>query len=678
MATKYWVGGTGVWTATNSANWSDSSGGAGGANLPSSADDVVFDGNSGGGTVTVGFNINVKSITGGAFTGTLDFGNTNPTMQTFNFSGTGVRTLTMTNMGVMTLTGNGTTIWNTTTTTNLTLNSGGTLDCTYSGSTGTRTIQAQTLTIGNVKISAGSDTVLTTLSRYTDLDFTGFTGTWGNSTTTLFGNLTLNTGMSVTSGTGLLTFSATKTGIVFKTNNVNFNRPITIDGVGIGLTLTGNLDMSGASARALTLTNGSFNANGFNVTCGSFSSSNSNVRTLTMSSGNWTLTGTGTIWTTGTATNLTMTDLNTSKIFITDTSASSKTIATGGGATSIFGTITVTPGGTGAIIFDANNKTINTFIVKGPKTITFPSTKTYTVTNWNVNGSYGNPVTINASTPGSAFTLSVASGIVKSRYVSLQDCTASGGATFFAVNSTDVSGNTGWIFQQSRIPASNRAALTQYARKTNSSYVYNWDFERAPAFTAATTVNNRWVDGTASGSTTNDIYGWMLAGTGTKEAYFDTSVFHNGNVSMKISTKAVASYGTIYNGATAGSLSAVLKYGIKLKPSTSYTLSFWMKTNYVSGDSAAGAGAAVVERSGDGTALATNTSSYVKVTSDWTKYTKTFTTQATTDNCVIELRVYGHTGTATLIMDAWFDEVVLLPTSATTTRQAVTNRATLP
>lgn len=41
MASRYWVGGTGAWTET--AHWSASSGGAGGASVPGATDDVFFD-----------------------------------------------------------------------------------------------------------------------------------------------------------------------------------------------------------------------------------------------------------------------------------------------------------------------------------------------------------------------------------------------------------------------------------------------------------------------------------------------------------------------------------------------------------------------------------------------------------------------------------------------------------
>jgi hypothetical protein len=47
MATYYWVGGSGTWNVSATTNWSATSGGAGGAGVPTSADDVVFDINSG-------------------------------------------------------------------------------------------------------------------------------------------------------------------------------------------------------------------------------------------------------------------------------------------------------------------------------------------------------------------------------------------------------------------------------------------------------------------------------------------------------------------------------------------------------------------------------------------------------------------------------------------------------
>ena len=53
MANRYWVGSTGTWTLTLTTNWSVSSGGAGGASAPTSADDVYFDSNSNAFTCTI-------------------------------------------------------------------------------------------------------------------------------------------------------------------------------------------------------------------------------------------------------------------------------------------------------------------------------------------------------------------------------------------------------------------------------------------------------------------------------------------------------------------------------------------------------------------------------------------------------------------------------------------------
>jgi hypothetical protein len=50
MANRYWVLGTGTWDATSTTNWSASSGGAGGASVPTAADNVFFDANSNVGT----------------------------------------------------------------------------------------------------------------------------------------------------------------------------------------------------------------------------------------------------------------------------------------------------------------------------------------------------------------------------------------------------------------------------------------------------------------------------------------------------------------------------------------------------------------------------------------------------------------------------------------------------
>lgn len=57
MANRYWVGGTGTWDGSDTSHWSASSGGASGASVPTSADNVFINSSSGfgsGGTITIG------------------------------------------------------------------------------------------------------------------------------------------------------------------------------------------------------------------------------------------------------------------------------------------------------------------------------------------------------------------------------------------------------------------------------------------------------------------------------------------------------------------------------------------------------------------------------------------------------------------------------------------------
>lgn len=53
MATYYWVGGDGTWDTSTTTNWALTSGGTGGAGVPTITDNVIFDDNSAIGTVSV-------------------------------------------------------------------------------------------------------------------------------------------------------------------------------------------------------------------------------------------------------------------------------------------------------------------------------------------------------------------------------------------------------------------------------------------------------------------------------------------------------------------------------------------------------------------------------------------------------------------------------------------------
>ena len=71
MANRFWVGGTDAWNATAGTKWSATNGGAGGATVPTAADDVFFTSLSGVGTVTVSATANCLTLNCTGFTGTL-------------------------------------------------------------------------------------------------------------------------------------------------------------------------------------------------------------------------------------------------------------------------------------------------------------------------------------------------------------------------------------------------------------------------------------------------------------------------------------------------------------------------------------------------------------------------------------------------------------------------------
>lgn len=75
MALRFWIsGGTGNYNSTT--NWSATSGGASGASVPTAADDVTWNANSGAGTVAINVASVAKSVDFTNFTGTVDFQNT--------------------------------------------------------------------------------------------------------------------------------------------------------------------------------------------------------------------------------------------------------------------------------------------------------------------------------------------------------------------------------------------------------------------------------------------------------------------------------------------------------------------------------------------------------------------------------------------------------------------------
>jgi hypothetical protein len=111
----------------------------------------------------------------------------------------------------------------------------------------------------------------------------------------------------------------------------------------------------------------------------------------------------------------------------------------------IFPGVTVSKGGTGSInIYDSNTfDTIQN--TAQPVTFNFLAGTVTTVTNFNINGTSGNLVTLKSAIAGSQFTISKPSGTVTANYLSIKDSAATGGAVWIADFSTDAGNNSGWI-----------------------------------------------------------------------------------------------------------------------------------------------------------------------------------------------------------------------------------------
>jgi hypothetical protein len=81
MADRYWVGGTDVWDSNPGTKWATTSGGAGGASVPTTSDDVYFDAASGTVTATVVGTASCLALNFTGFTGSIDSqSGTSPTL----------------------------------------------------------------------------------------------------------------------------------------------------------------------------------------------------------------------------------------------------------------------------------------------------------------------------------------------------------------------------------------------------------------------------------------------------------------------------------------------------------------------------------------------------------------------------------------------------------------------
>lgn len=360
MATYYWVGGSGTWDNTSTANWSATSGGAAGAGPPNNADTVNFDANSGtAATVTVAatavsLNTTINksdinlSLSGSPTlctaagvltltTGSITLNNNTLTCGRVASTAANTRTLAF-GTGNFTVTGNNVTVWSVASG-NCTITGTPVVNCTYSGSTGTRTLGGNSFseaTAISFNITAGTDIVVFSSSAahvYKNVDFTGFAGTFNMSTAlslNVFGNFIASTGMTFGATLpSVLALSATSGTQQIKSSGKTFNFAITQNSPGATTQLQDDVTMG--ATRTYTLTAGTLdltgNSGNWTLSAGLFASSNSNTRAILFGTGNITVTGSGTVWNTGTLTGLTYT--GTPTVNVSNNSATATTVTTG-------------------------------------------------------------------------------------------------------------------------------------------------------------------------------------------------------------------------------------------------------------------------------------------------------------------------------------------------------------
>lgn len=278
-------------------------------------------------------------------TGTFDANGKNVSINNFVSSNANARTLTVGN-GTWNITGGSVVVWSMTTITNLTITSRPTINLTYAGSIGTRTITPGVLVENlalNVNVSAGSD-IITISTNHTlgSLNFTGFSGSLTNDSRIIYGDLTFGSAMTIANGSNTTTMSITSGTSTITSNGVLLGLNININAPGAVVRLADDILFD--SLRSLTLTTGTFDANNKNVSVGAFSSSGSTIRTLSVGSGTWNLTGSSSsVWNTATVTNFTLLSKPTLN-FTSTSSTGTRTIAPGAFAENVAPNINITAG----------------------------------------------------------------------------------------------------------------------------------------------------------------------------------------------------------------------------------------------------------------------------------------------------------------------------------------------
>jgi hypothetical protein len=215
---------------------------------------ALFDALSGSGTATLDISPDIQRLTMTGFSGTLAFGTNKISLNSTGGIFTGSTTCTITGTPV--------------------------IDATNNTSTA-RTFAAGDVTEGNsisLNVTAGTGNLSLT-GRVRDLNFTGFSGSLASTARTIYGNLIISPGMTITATLFATTFAATSGAKTITTNGVTINCAITFDAA--GSTYSFSDAFTTAPTRIFTFVSGTLKLkNGATSTVGNFVTSGTQQKFL--------------------------------------------------------------------------------------------------------------------------------------------------------------------------------------------------------------------------------------------------------------------------------------------------------------------------------------------------------------------------------------------------------------
>lgn len=338
--------------------------------------------------------------------------------------------------------------------------------------------------------SSGSQTLTLDIIRIGNWDFTGVDSSPALTITAssfFYGDFLMTSGLGTVT-TGAQTFRGRTQTCHLTGGGKSFSGNLTFD-----LLSTNTAQLTGAIATTgtITHTSGSIDFNGYTASSTTFNTSNSNTRALTSGTGGGlVLSGTGTVFTAATATNLTVTFTG-GIIKMTDTSTTAKTFS-GGGKT--WGDIWWDCGtGTGNLDNVGSNTFADYKVTDSNHTLRFTAGTTTTVSTFHANGTgSGTKLTIGSITASGHTLTKSGGGTISCDYLSISRSTATPATTWYAgTNSTDGGNNSGWSFTSPStnysITDSSRYAIVKKTAITKSSK-YTVDTEISVTKTSKYTV----------------------------------------------------------------------------------------------------------------------------------------------------------------------------------------------